>query len=114
MTFLIDNHATLEYLTDTGQRTKNPRKGRRFPASTNALRIAKAEPIGKLNIVCHIPATNQFVNRDHGRGKGAALEEVRPTTSWSVGSARRATLSQREFTSEKQFITAAGCCRRGL
>ena len=80
MNILIENHDTLEYLTEAGQWTKNPLKGRRFPASTTAFQLAKTETIGKFNIVCHIPATNQFVNLDHGRGKGAPAEEVVPTT----------------------------------
>ena len=79
MNILIENQDTMEYLTETGQWSRNPLKGQRFPASAAALKIAKAELIGKFNIVCHIPATNQFVNLDHGRGKGVATEEVEPT-----------------------------------
>ena len=33
MNILIENHDTLEYLTEAGQWTKNPLKGRRFPGS---------------------------------------------------------------------------------
>jgi hypothetical protein len=70
MNILIENHDTLEYLTPAGQWTKNPLDGKRFPATVTAFRTAKLEAIGKFNIVCHIPGTNQFVNLDHGRGKG--------------------------------------------
>ena len=70
MNILIENHETLEYLTPAGQWTKNPLGGKRFPATVIAFRAAKLEAIGKFNIVCHIPETNQFVNLDHGRGKG--------------------------------------------
>ena len=70
MNILIENSDTLEYLTLAGQWTKNPLDGRRFPATESALQTAKHEAIGKFNIVFHIPATNQFVNLDHGRGKG--------------------------------------------
>lgn len=80
MNILIENQDTLEYLTEAGQWSKNPLKGRRFPASPAAFQIAKTESIGKFNIVCHIPTTNQFVNLDHGRGKGTTTEEVVPTT----------------------------------
>ena len=79
MNILIENQDTLEYLTETGQWTKIPLKGRRFPASAAALRTAKAESIGKFNIVCHIPETNQFINMDHGRGRripAHAVEEA--------------------------------------
>lgn len=71
MNILIENNDTLEYLTSTGQWTKNPRDGKSFPATKVAFRTAKLEAIGKFNIVCHIPATNQFVNLDHGRGAGS-------------------------------------------
>jgi hypothetical protein len=74
MNILIENNETLEYLTNGGQWTKNPCDGRFFPATEVAFRAAKCEAIGKFNIVCHIPATNQFVNLDHGRGKGLPAE----------------------------------------
>lgn len=70
MNILIENNDTLEYLTNAGQWTKNPLGGKSFPATRTAFRAAKLEAIGKFNIVCHIPQTNQFVNLDHGRGAG--------------------------------------------
>ena len=70
MNILIENETTLEYFTDEGQWTKNPLKGKRFRATAAAYQTARREAIGKFNIVCHIPGTNQFVNLDHGRGKG--------------------------------------------
>ena len=75
MNILIENCEALEYLTSTGQWTKNPQDGKRFPSTEAALRAAKAEAIGKFNIVFHIRATNQFINLDHGRGKGLPAEE---------------------------------------
>jgi len=73
MNILVENIETLEYLTDAGQWTKNPLKGKHFAATTIAFRAAEHEPIGRFNIVCHIPQTNQFINLDHGRGKGAEV-----------------------------------------
>ena len=70
MNILIENQDTLEYLMPTGTWTKNPLAGKGFPTSRMALRAAKLEAIGLFNIVCHIPSTNQFVNLDHGRGRG--------------------------------------------
>ena len=70
MNILIENCDTFEYLTEAGEWTKNPRDGRRFPATKAAVQAAKREAIAKFNIVCHIPQTNQFINMDHGRGKG--------------------------------------------
>ena len=70
MNILIENNDTLEYLTTTGQWAKNPLNGKSYPATRMAFRAAKLEAIGKFNIVCHIPETNQFINLDHGRGAG--------------------------------------------
>ena len=70
MNILVENSETLEYLTEAGQWTKNPREGKSFLAKAIAFKAAKEEPIGRFNIVWHIPQTNQFINLDHGRGKG--------------------------------------------
>ena len=85
MNILIENHDTLEYLTQAGQWTKNPLAGMRFPATATALRAAKLEAIGKFNIVCHIPATNQFINLDHGRGKGVPVAALPSATAEPPG-----------------------------
>jgi hypothetical protein len=82
MNILIENDDTLEYLTPTGQWTKNPQSGKCYPATKAAFRVAKGEAIGKFNIVCHIPATNQFINLDHGRGSGLPeVAEQRPAAA---------------------------------
>jgi hypothetical protein len=70
MSILIEDAETLEYLASGGRWTKNPAHGRSFGATTAAFEIAKKEPIRKFNIVCYIAQTNQFINMDHGRGKG--------------------------------------------
>jgi hypothetical protein len=82
MNILIENCDTLEYLTIARQWSKNPLEGRCFPATATAFQAAKREAIGKFNIVCHIPTTNQFINLDHGRGRG--LPDI--STEASVGS----------------------------
>jgi hypothetical protein len=74
MTILIEKDDTLEYLNNAGGWTKNPLDGRRFATMIVAYGVAKSEAIGRFNIVCHIPATNQFVNLNHGRGKGLSEE----------------------------------------
>ena len=71
MIILIEKDDTLEYLTQNGQWSKDPRAGKSFSATTVAVQAARQEAIGKFNIVCHIPETNQFINMDHGRGQGA-------------------------------------------
>jgi hypothetical protein len=70
MTILIEDAETLQYLTSSGQWTKNPTEGQSFKATTVAFLVAKKEPIQKFNIVCYIPQTKQFINMDHGRGAG--------------------------------------------
>ncbi|MBE0543258.1 MAG: hypothetical protein IH623_18085 [Verrucomicrobia bacterium] len=71
MNILIEDAETLQYLTSTGEWTKNPTAGKSFGATDAALLAAKREPIQKFNIVCYIAQTKQFINLDHGRGKGA-------------------------------------------
>jgi len=72
MNILIENEETLEFLTENGGWTKDPRAGRQFKSRVDAVKIAKGEAIGRFNIVWHILSLNQFVNLDHGRGKGVA------------------------------------------
>ena len=70
MKILIEDAEKLEYLTSIGQWTSNATEGRSFEATGTAFQVAKKEPIGKFNIVCYISQTRQFINLDHGRGKG--------------------------------------------
>jgi len=79
MNILIENNDTHEYLTSPGKWTLNPRQGKPFAATSVAFRTARQEPIGKFNIVFHIPQTNQFVNLEHGRGIGLAEASVNAT-----------------------------------
>jgi hypothetical protein len=72
MNILIEDAESLEYLTSGSQWTKNVAKAKDFGTTRAALAIAKKEPIGKFNIVRFILETNQFINLDHGRGKGTA------------------------------------------
>ena len=72
MNILIENAETLEYLADNGRWTKKPAEGTPFPATRDAFAAAKNEPIGKFNIVRYFPDTEQFINMDHGSGKGAS------------------------------------------
>jgi len=70
MNILIENAESLEYLTGTSLWSKNIVDARRFANTGIAFAAAKKEPIGKFNIVGYITETKQFVNMDHGRGKG--------------------------------------------
>lgn len=72
MNILIEDAESLEYLTTTGKWTKNAADGKNFGATEAAYDAAKKEPIGKFNIVFYISQTRQFVNMDHGKGKGVA------------------------------------------
>ena len=71
MKILIENAESAEFLTTHGTWTKKAADGRQFGNTVLAFDVAKKESIGKFNIVCHIPATNQFINMNHGKGKGA-------------------------------------------
>ena len=72
MNIIIEDAETLKFFIGEGQWTKNVAEGKRFARTALAFKAAKQELIGRFNIVGHIPATRQFVNLDHGRGKGAA------------------------------------------
>jgi len=71
MSILIENDTTLEYLSSAGKWTVNPKAAKRFRMKDEAFEVATQESVGKFTIVLHIPETNQFVNLDHGKGKGA-------------------------------------------
>jgi len=73
MNILIENAESLEFFTTGGIWSKSAAEGKVFRTTMTAFTAAKQEAIGKFNIVCHIPQTNQFVNLDHGKGKGAAV-----------------------------------------
>jgi hypothetical protein len=72
MNILIEDAETLEYFTSDNKWTKKASEGKSFGATEAAFDVAKKEPIGRFNIVYYITQTEQFINMDHGRGKGAA------------------------------------------
>ena len=72
MNILIEDAEKLEYLTSDSQWTKNAAEGKDFEATGTAFVFAKNEPMGKFNIVAYIAGSKQFINMDHGRGKGIA------------------------------------------
>ena len=72
MNILIEDAEKLEYLTSGNLWTKNAAEGKNFGATGTAFEVAKQEPMGKFNIVCYIAQSKQFINMDHGRGKGVA------------------------------------------
>ena len=71
MNILIEDAETLKYLAKDGLWTKNAIEGKSFGATEAAFDVAKKEPINKFNIVFYITQTEQFINMDHGRGKGS-------------------------------------------
>jgi hypothetical protein len=72
MNILIEDAETLEYLAGDNKWTKKAAEGKNFGATEAAFNVAKKEPIGRFNIVIYIPQTKQFINLDHGRGRGLA------------------------------------------
>ncbi|MDB6125340.1 MAG: hypothetical protein JWQ71_4333 [Pedosphaera sp.] len=74
MNILIEDAESLEFLNNNGQWTKNVGEGKNFATTHTAYDIAKKEPIRKFNIVRYFAGTKQFVNMDHGSGKGKATD----------------------------------------
>jgi hypothetical protein len=70
MNILIEDAEKLEYLTSNNLWTKNAGDGKNFGTTGTAFAAAKKELIGKFNIVCYFGQTKQFINLNHGRGKG--------------------------------------------
>ena len=75
MKILIENADSLEFLTTTGTWSKNVAEGKHFGTTLTAFDAAKKEIVGKFNIVAYIPASKQFINMSHGKGK-AVTEPV--------------------------------------
>ena len=71
MNIIIEDAETLKFFTGDGRWTKNIAEGKRYAQTGLAFKAAKQEPIGKFNVVGYIGETRQFINLDHGRGKGA-------------------------------------------
>jgi hypothetical protein len=76
MNILIEDAETLEYLTSNSLWTKNAATGKDFGATGAAFTVAKKELIGKFNIVGYNADTKQFINLNHGKGKGAEAGTV--------------------------------------
>ena len=70
MDIMIENAENNEYLTSQNLWTRIPADGKHFPKIIAAFEVAKKEAIGRFNIVGYIPETKQFVNLNHGRGRG--------------------------------------------
>ncbi len=72
MSIIIEDATSLKFLDGGSQWTQNAADGKCYAGTRVAVKAAKQEPIGKFNIVGYIHATKQFINLDHGQGKGAA------------------------------------------
>jgi hypothetical protein len=73
MNILIEDAETLQFLDGNGLWTKDVAKGKNFLATQLAYLAAKKEPIGKFNIVSYIAQTKQFINLNHGKGRGVEV-----------------------------------------
>ena len=73
MNIIIEDAVSLKVLTNDGQWTQDAAKGKCYTETQVAFKAAKQERIGKFNIVGYIRSTKQFINLDHGQGKGALL-----------------------------------------
>ena len=70
MTILVENAESGEYLTIASLWTKIPIDGKHFAKVIDAFDAAKKEAIGRFNVVGYITETKQFINLNHGRGRG--------------------------------------------
>jgi hypothetical protein len=68
---IIEDAVSLKYFTREGGWSKNADEGKSFAGTRLAFKAAKQEPVGEFNIVGYILRTKQFINLDHGHGKGA-------------------------------------------
>ncbi len=76
MNILIEDAESLAYLTSTNQWTKIAAEGRNFGTTGTAFASAKKEPIGRFNIVAYLQQNKQFINLNHGRGRGVGVEKT--------------------------------------
>ena len=72
MNIIIEDADSLKFFIGEGLWTKNVGEGKRYAGTALAFKAAKQESVGKFNIVGYVSETKQFINLDHGRGKGAA------------------------------------------
>ena len=70
MHIMIENAENSEYLTIENLWTKIPADAKHFSKIIAAFEAAKKEAIGRFTIVGYIPETKQFINLNHGRGRG--------------------------------------------
>jgi hypothetical protein len=70
MNIIIEDAESLEFFVGEGRWTKNVAESKCYAATTLAFKAAKLETVGRFNIVGYIGETGQFINLDHGRGKG--------------------------------------------
>ncbi len=70
MNIMIENADCLEYLTGESLWSKKIATGKRFATTPEAMVAAQQAQIGKFNIVGYIAETKQFINLNHGRGRG--------------------------------------------
>jgi hypothetical protein len=71
MNILIEDADSQKFFTGEGLWSKLATEGKRYAGTASAFKAAKQEPVGKFNIVGYVVETKQFINLDHGRGKGA-------------------------------------------
>lgn len=76
MNILIEDADSLEYFTINSIWSKNILDAKRYANTGTAFAAAKKEAIGKFNIVGYIMETKQFVNLNHGKGKGLEAAPV--------------------------------------
>jgi hypothetical protein len=87
MCILIEDAEEVGYLTERGQWTKKPSEGACFASTGAAYAVAKEQAIHKFNIVQFFGLNSQFINLDHGIGKGKETASVQPTSQSQASTA---------------------------
>ena len=72
MKIIIEDAESLKFFTGEGLWSKTATEGKAYAGTGLAFKAAKQEAVGKFNIVGYVAETKQFINLDHGKGKGAA------------------------------------------
>ena len=72
MNIIIEDAESQKFFTGEGLWSKTATEGKPYAGTALACKAAKQESVGKFNIVGYVAETKQFINLDHGRGKGAA------------------------------------------
>lgn len=74
MTIIIEDPETHKFLATDGTWSDKAVDGQVFASTRVACAAGRRESIGRFNVVGYFSDTSQFINMDHGRGKGSGAD----------------------------------------